>query len=185
MTCLRTLTIMLAWSAITSAQDQIESQKPAATKLEAFQSRTGVVLIRGYSTLGTVRGMGGEVTVDAREFRDGSNPNAPRTTGISITVKEAGRLERESISYVDVDEIDSLLKGIEYISKATRDVTKLDQFEVDFCTKGDLRLTVFNGPKGEVSAAVSSGSVGRARTFLKLADLEKLRDLVATARAKL
>ena len=50
--------------------------------------------------------------IDARrEIRDGSNPNAPKTTEISITVKEGGRLERESMSYVDVDEIGSVLKG--------------------------------------------------------------------------
>ena len=55
------------------AQDPANAIKAPATKLEAFQSRTGIVLIRGYSTVGNLRGMGGEVTVNAREFRDGSN----------------------------------------------------------------------------------------------------------------
>lgn len=36
------------------AQDQSEQSRPAATKLEAFQARTGTVLIRGYTTVGTI-----------------------------------------------------------------------------------------------------------------------------------
>jgi hypothetical protein len=167
------------------AQDQVEQKKAPATKLEAFQSRTGVVLIRGYSTVGSIHGFGGDVTVDAREFRDGSNPNSPRATGVSITVRETGRLERENTSYIDLDELDSLLKGIEYISKVKKDVTKLAQFEVDYRTKGDLCITVFNSERGDVSAVVSSGTIGRTRAFIKLADLEKLRELIATAKSML
>ncbi len=163
-------------------QDQAQSKTPA-TKLETFQARTGIVLIRGYSTVGRMTGIGGQVVVDAREFRDGNNPNAPRATGISITVKETGRLERENTSFVDADEIDSLVKGIEYISKATKEVTKLDQFEVDYRTKGDLRITVFNSNRGEVSAAVTSGTIGRTNAYIKLAELEKLRDLILLAKS--
>ncbi len=174
---------ILICSGVSFAQDQ--AGKAPATKLEAFQARTGVVLIRGYSTVGTLRGMGGEVTVDAREFRDGSSPNSPKATGISIAVKETSRLERENTSYIDVDEIDSLVKGIEYISKVSKDVTKLDLFEVDYRTKGDLRITVFNSPSGEISASVSSGTIGRTNAFIKLAELDRLRDLILVAKSKL
>ena len=141
--------------------------------------------IRGYSEVGTLHGMGGDVAVDAREFRDGSNPNSPKTTGISITIKEAGGLERENTSYIDIDEIDSLVKGIEYISKVGKDVTLLDQFEVDYRTKGDLRITVFNSSKGEISASVSSGTIGRANAFIKLVELDKLRDLILAVKSKI
>ena len=166
------------------AQDPANAIKAPATKLEAFQSRTGIVLIRGYSTVGNLRGMGGEVTVDAREFRDGSNPNSPTTTGVSITVKETGRLERQNTSYIDVDEIESLIKDIEYISKVSKDVTKLEQFEVDFRTKGDLQITVFNN-REVISASVSSGTIGRTNAFIKLTDQSKLRNLILLAKAKL
>jgi hypothetical protein len=39
---------------------------PPGTKIEAFSSITGIVMIRGFSTIGRVRGQG-VVTVDARE----------------------------------------------------------------------------------------------------------------------
>ena len=182
---MRIVISILICSAVSFAQDQANPAKAPSTKLEAFQSRTGVVLIRGYSIVGTLIGEAGAVSVDAREFRDGSNPNSPKATGISITIKETGRLERENTSYIDIDEIDSLVKGIEYISKVTKDVTNLDQFEVDYRTKGDLRITVFNGTRGEISARVSSGTIGRTDTFIKLAELDKLRELILAAKAKL
>jgi hypothetical protein len=167
------------------AQEQGEQQRPPATKLEAFQARTGVVLIRGYTTVGSIRGMGATVvSVDAREFRDAANPNS-RATGISIEVKESGRLERENTSFVDSEEIDALLKGIEYIAKIGKDVTKLENFEADYRTKGDLRIGVFSAAGGKVSAVVASGRIGRTRAFIELKQLDELRRLIVAAKAKL
>lgn len=184
MRLIATAFLLLMMSSIASAEGEGEQPKSPATKLEAFQARTGVVLIRGYTTVGVVSGRGGIVTVDARELRDASSPNS-RATGISISVQETGRLERENTSYVDTDEIDSLLKGIEYIMKIGKDVTKLQNFEADYRTKGDLRITVYNDTKGQISAAVSSGRIGRTQAFIELRDLEELRKLILTAKARL
>lgn len=119
-----TAVLTLLFTSLAYGQDQGEAQKPT-TKLEAFQARTGIVVVRGYTTVGSVRGMG-TVTVDARDFRDASNLKT-RLTGVSITVKESGRLERENIAFIDSDEIESLLAGLDYISKATKDVTSLER----------------------------------------------------------
>jgi len=183
---IRIVLSILICSAFSFAEDKADpALKAPATKLEAFQSRTGIVLIRGYSSAGTLSGLGGTVEVDAREFRDGSNPNSAKTTGISISIKETGRLERQNTSYIDSDEVDSLVKGIEYISKVGKEVTKLDQFEVDYRTKGDLRITVFNERSGGLSAAISSGTIGKTQVFIALADLDKLRGLILAAKSKL
>ena len=50
-----------------------QEEKPT-TKLEAFQAITGIVIVRSYTTVGAISGLGGIVTVDVREFRDASNP---------------------------------------------------------------------------------------------------------------
>jgi hypothetical protein len=155
-----------------------------ATKLEAFQANTGIVVVRGYTTVGTLRGLGGNITVDAREFRDAANPSK-RVSGISISVKETTRLERENISFIDVDEIDSLIQGLEYIGKASKDITKFENFEAEYRTKGDFRVTVFNDSSGQLSLAVSSGRIGKTSAYLKMAQLPELKQLVATAKAKL
>ncbi len=160
---------------------QTKEPLPPATKLEEFSAKTGIVVIRGFSTIGEVRGMG-SVTVTAREFRDASNPKL-RQTGLTVEVKESGRLERESISFVDYDEIDSLLRGIDYISKIERNVTSLKDFEAEYRTKGDFGITTFNERGGSIGVAVSSGRFGKVSAYLKLSDLPQLRTNIVNAKA--
>ncbi|MFA6012751.1 MAG: hypothetical protein WC799_22360 [Desulfobacteraceae bacterium] len=177
--------VALLFTSIAYGQEPPETQKPA-TKLEAFQDRTGIVVVRGYTTVGAIRGrgMGSVITVDARDFRDASNLKA-RQTGISITVKESGRIERENTAYIDSDEITSLLAGIDYVSKATKDITPLTNFEVEYRTKGNFNITVFNKSGGELSAEVSAGYIGNASAFISLPQIIELRQLILDAKSKI
>lgn len=156
-------------------------RQPPPTRIEAFSSRTGVVLIKGITTIGEVARQG-RVTVEARELRDASTPKAAQY-GIAINVKEAGRLERESLSYIDEDEIDSLLKGIDYIAGVNRTVTKMADFEAKYKTRGDFAITVFSSESGELMVSVESGRIGRTSAFLKLAELERLKQMIVNARS--
>lgn len=165
------------------AQEAESSSKPA-TKLEAFQANTGFVVVRGYTTVGTIRGLGGNVSVDAREFRDAGNPTRS-VTGISVSVKETARLERENTSFIDAEEIESLLKGIDYISKATKDITSLENFEAEYRTKGDFRIVVFNNSSGQLQLAISSGRIGKTSAYLKIEQLTELRNVIVAAKDKL
>lgn len=175
------LATLLSLPLIAFAQEQEDALKTApATKLEAFSARTGIVLVKGYTTLGTVNGMG-SVSIDVREFRDASNPKSAQY-GVAFEVKESGRLERENTSFIDEDEIDSLIRGLEYISKIDRSVTTFGNFEAQYKTKGDLSLVVFSGRGGEISLAVSSGRIGRTQAFLKLSDVEQIRTLLGEAK---
>jgi hypothetical protein len=183
---MRYLSIMLllvTFSLPALAQEQ-EGQPEPATKLEAFQARTGVVIVRGFSTVGTIRGLGGNVTIDARDFRDAGDPTR-RVTGISVSIKETSRLERENTSFIDSDEIEGLLHGVDYIVKASSEVTKLDNFEVEYRTKGYFSVIVFNDSRGQLSVAVTSGRVGRTSAYLKLSDLAEFRKLIVAAQSKL
>ena len=178
------ITLILFATTAIAAQAPPEVQPPPTTKLESFSARTGIVLIRGFSEIGTVNGMG-KVSVDAREFRDASNPKN-QEMGITIEVKESGRLERESRSFIDYDEIDSLVKGVEYISKIDKTVTTMNNFEATYKTKGDFSITTFsNSRTGEVSAAVSSGRIGKTSAYLSLGDLGKLKLLIIEAKQNL
>jgi len=164
-------------------QQQKDAQAVApATKLEAFAAKTGVVIIRGYTTIGSINGLGpGSVTVDAREFRDAANLKL-RVTGLSIQVKESGRLERESTSFVDYDEIDSLLQGIDYISKIGPDITQMAKYEAEYITKGDFSVTTFNSTNG-FSVGVSSGKFAKVTAYFKLDNLAKLKTLLQDGKA--
>lgn len=175
------LAVLLSIPFVAFAQEQAEISKPLpGTKLEAFSARTGIVLVKSFTTLGTVNGMG-SVSIDVREFRDASNPKSAQY-GVAFEVKESGRLERENTSFIDEDEIDSLIRGLSYISKIDRSVTTFSNFEAHYKTKGDLTLVVFSGRGGEISLALSSGRIGKTTAFLKLADVEQIRSLLGEAK---
>ena len=164
------------------AQDQKNDSTAPKTKLQAFEALTGAVLIKGYSEIGAVAGMG-QVSVDAKEFTNASDGRSQY--GITIEVKESGRLEREDTSFIDYEEIDSLLAGIDYVRGVKRDVTKLRGFEATYRTKGDFAITVFSGGTDKIQAAVTSGRFGRATAFLPVEKLDALRALIVEAKKTL
>lgn len=175
------LATLLTFPLICFSQEQVDGNKtPPATKLEAFSARTGIVLVKGYTSLGTVNGMG-RVSIDVREFRDASNPKSAQY-GVAFEVKESGRLERENTSFIDEDEIDSLIRGLDYIGKIERSVTAFGNFEAHYKTKGDLSFVVFSGRGGEISFAVSSGRIGKTQAYLKISDIEQIRSLLDQAK---
>jgi hypothetical protein len=162
-----------------------QESNPAApkTKLERFVVQDGAVIIKGFAAIGTLRGKyGGAITVESKEFFNIAL--SKKEYGITIEVKETARIERESTSYIDYDEIDSLIKGIDYISKVTKTSTRLDQFQADYRTRGDLVLSTFSTDAG-IQAAVSSGTIGKTDVFIELTDLTKLRDLIVSAKSRL
>lgn len=182
---LAALTLLLLMALTASAQTPKAAPSPEeTTKLEKFQARTGAVIIKGYSTVGTLRGStGGAAEVMSMEFTDAQS--ARKEKGVLIEVTESGRLERSGRSYVDYDEIDSLIQGIDYIAKVQPSVTTQTNFEAKYRTRGDLSITTFNDSKGNISVAVSSGRIGEVSIYLELSDLPKFRDLIVQAKAKL
>lgn len=176
--------LSVAVPALSIAQ-QAGDQEKAKTKLEAFVAQDGVVVIRGFSKVGDIRGQfGSSLVVETKEFTNAGS--GKREHGITVQVKEAGRLERDHTSFVDFDEIPSLLKGLEYIGKVDKSSTTLDQFQADYRTKGDLVVSTFNDAGGsKISVAVSSGVIGKTTAYLALGDLERVRELIRTAYATL
>lgn len=165
------------------AQESKSGAKEPKTKLEAFEAQTGTVLIKGIGEIGSITGTG-SIEVDCREFTDAGTTQ--KRYGITVEVAESGRFARPVTSFVDYDEIDSLLKGIDYISKIDNSVTSLSNFEAVYKTKGELRVTTFSSKKGEkIRAAVQTGSIVSATSFLSLDQLAKFRGMIAEAKSKL
>jgi len=152
------------------------------TKLEAFEKQTGTVIITGRSDIGKISAMG-SVSVVCIEIIDVST--GQRQMGIVFEVKASGRYERSDNSFVDYDEIESLLNGIDYVSKVTPNSTKLSRFEATYKTKGELSIVTFNSISGKFEAAVSSGSIGAASAYISKAKLTELRSIIAKAKEKL
>lgn len=164
------------------AQQTKEGEKGPRTKLEAFQAQTGTVVIKGYSEIGRVAAMG-DVDVKAMEFTDAST--GKKQSGVLIEVGESGRLQNTDRSFIDFDEVDALLKGIDYISKTTSNITKLGMFEATYKTKGYFSVTTFSSSSGKIEAAVKSGYIRPANAYLSLEQLAQLRALIVKAKQQL
>src|SRR5262249_7879465 len=117
------------------------------------------------------------------EVTDASN--SAKQFGIIITTQGAGQYAQENTSYIDFDEVDSLLKGIDYIGRVDKSVTKLGRFEATYRTKGDFAVATFGGQRTETMLALGSASFGTAKAYFDVAELPKLRQLVQKAQATL
>lgn len=175
---------LLIFVSATFSQQTTEQAKEVKTKLEAFQARTGVVIIRGFSEIGTVQGLyNTSIKVESKEFTDASNGR--KEYGITIQVKDNSRsYERENTSYIDYDEIESLIKGIDYIANIDGTVTQLSNFQADYRTKDDLTFATFSS-RSEILFAVQSGRISSASAYFKLVNIADIRKLLVDAKEKI
>lgn len=181
-TQITTLVASLLFASLAPAQDTKPDDNAPKTKLEAFEAKTGSVLIKGIQDIGSVANLG-SIIVSCREFTDAATGN--KQYGIAIEVSESGTIARSNATLIDYDEIDSLLKGIDYITKVDKSATALSGFEAIYKTRGDFRVTTFSKKGGEIGVAVQSGSIRTVTAYLKLSHLSKVRELIENAKAKL
>ena len=166
------------------AQNLKDAVPQAKTKLEQFSAKTGAVIIRGFHKIGSAQGLySTSVNIEAKEFTNVTD--GKKQYGITIeSFKEDGRYDKKHTSFIDYDEIDSLIKGIEYISKVKSSVTKLEYFQADYSTRGDLKISTFSSGD-KIMAAVTSGNIGGVATYFNIEDLEKVKNLIKQAKAKI
>lgn len=155
------------------------------TKLEAIEGGYESILLKGFSQIATIRVRGAEIRIDAVELRD--NTASTRAMGIAIAMREADQ-ERisENRAFVDYEEIDSLLRAIDFSAKVNETVTKLAGFEARYRTRGDFEFVVFRqGRATGTAASVTTGICDRVTGLLTLDELALLRAHIVEARARL
>jgi len=170
-----------------SAQQQGEAkqQPQPKTKLEQFQANTGSVIIMAYDDVAPLQGQNGAaVYIQVREFTNATSGD--KQSGILIKVKQTSPIEHEENTYIDSDEIESLIKGVDYIAGITNGVTTLPGFQADYSTKGGLKISVFLNPKKKViEACIASNNYYSSNAFFSLSDLTKFRKLLQSSLATL
>ena len=169
---------------LTRAQEIDEMPLEPKTRLEVFEARGGVVVIKGFSRIGVAAGSdGSSIEVETRELRDAESGS--KEYGITIEVRDAGKPERRRLSFIDYDEMEPLLKGLEYLSRIDNSVTRLNRFEADYRTRGDLVVSAFSGRGGNVSLSITSGVFRKVYALFKLEDLKVIRGLIIEAKNQL
>ncbi len=178
--------LAIAFTTTMDVCGQENKDEAPRTKIGAFESRTGSVLIKGCSEVGSVTGSG-YVGIEIREFTDAAS--GKKEYGLVIEVKGLDRAGRSTRALVDYDELDGLLKGIAYVRKIDRSTTKLSDFEAIYRTRDGVKVTVFSNTGGKIEAAVETGrylggTVGGS-AFLSLQKLDELSALIVKAKAKI
>jgi hypothetical protein len=162
-------------------KDDIAAPK---TKLEEFTAKTGVVIIRGFEEIGTINGLyGTSAKVEVKEFLNAAS--GKKEYGITIEVKkEDGRISRENTSYIDYDEISSLISGIDYIAKVKPSATSFSNYQADYNTKGDFNISTFNSGHEDM-CAIKSGHIGSVSAYFNIRSLQEIRSVIENAKNKL
>lgn len=150
------------------------------TKLEALDTQVGAVIIKNYTFIGSVSGLGGVTMVTSYEFVDAQTGR--KDYGIGVEIRESTRGERGAGTYVDYDEIDALLRAVDYISKIDKSAT-LENFEAQYRTRGALTVATFIRPNGTLQAEVAIGLFRRAVITISLGKLADFRKMIADAKA--
>src|SRR6185437_9690633 len=109
------------------------------TNLETMQRRTGTVLVRGFTDVAGLRSDdNATLRVLAVELSD--MRTSEKVAGLAIEVRPAARGSRAVMSFVDENEIDGLIAGLDTLTKVEHNTTSLTGYEARFRTKGMLEL---------------------------------------------
>jgi len=165
---------------IASAQVKKEGEaKEPATKLEAFLAKKGKLIVKDFYRLGEVAGRyGSKIEFSALVIYE-PGQESQRIRGLKIEVTEGGRYERSNTSFLDLEEIESLSKALEYmggLSAKWKDIEK-DYTEVVFSTKGDFNIGFYQSGIKQ-AAFSSSGYIGKATCFFSsMQDLSSVKTI--------
>lgn len=184
------LLLMVCSGSVLAQRSGPEFRRPLAcepleprTRLEAIESRYERVITKGFSQFATLTSRGIEIRLDAIEMKD--TADSTRAIGLVIALREMDENPRENRAFIDYQEVDRLIKGMESVARVNETITKLAGFEARYRTLGDLEINVFRQTRSGTAASLSSGICDRVTALLTLDDLEKLRGHIIEAKARL
>jgi hypothetical protein len=176
------LCLLLVSACACAAQTPQATPEPEMflTRLEAALETTGAVIVKGSTPVGSVTGLRGTASVTSWEIIDARGGG--RLYGVSVAIRDNERPDAEELAYLDYEEIDPLVAGLDYILKLENTATKLARFEAQYRTQGELSFYRFNTPNG-YGTAVAIGERRGPRLVLRPAGLVEFRDLLESAKA--
>jgi hypothetical protein len=160
---------------------------PPATLMEGFRAPAGAVVTVGHEVVGEVA----EISVDARELRD-STGGRVRGVVVEVTEEKAANHQPASEqavsrqSYIDVDELPALLRGIDQLLTVTENPTQFRNFDMQYATKGDLEVTASSSRNRGIVYSVQVGRLAKGRREgLSAGELQQFRTFIEAASQKL
>ncbi|MBP8991441.1 MAG: hypothetical protein KBG82_05630 [Spirochaetes bacterium] len=165
---------------IVSAQGENEGEpKEPPTKLEAFLAKKGNLIVKDFYKLGEVAGRyGSKIEFSALVIYE-PGQESQRIRGLKIDITEGGKYERSNTSFLDLEEIESLSKALEYMGdlSAKWQNIKKEYTEVVFSTKDDFNIGFYQIGSEQVSFS-TIGYIGKATCFFfSMQDLNSVKTI--------
>jgi hypothetical protein len=173
------LILILSLGFIVSSQSQVITNAPR-TYFDAFYATPDVLLIKGMSTIGTLNSqIAYPVEVRAERLMNLQTSNTVYAASVRTRVSRVTQLD-----YIDYDELNGLIQGLQQISQATSSVTPMDNFEVVYRTRSGLSFIKINvGTK--LVVAMKSGDINGVRNQMEGFVLDDFARLIIGAKAKI
>src|ERR1043165_558019 len=127
---------LLACGCALALTAQAQDTNVLKTEIGVFEARTGSIIIKGFEPMGTVVAGATTVFVGCKESIDVGTGKTVYGIVVALGTTPADR----DRTFVDYDELDSLLNSISYFIKIDYDITTLSSFEATYSTKACLRL---------------------------------------------
>jgi hypothetical protein len=150
------------------------------TYFAAFNATPDTLLIKGSSIIATMTaGISYPVEIRAERMTN------PLTTNSVYAVSLRTALPQFiQVDYVDYDELDGLIRSVQFLSQANSTITPMDNFEAVFRTRSGLSVAKV-GKGVKVVIAMTPGCTNLFRNQMAVFALDELgRDLTA-AKAKI
>jgi hypothetical protein len=176
--------IIGCWLATTEAKAQLTNYYPLvpATKLEAFETNIGVVILKASTDVGSIAVDTGDVVIKCREITETSTGHVEQGLGLNIIPRGQGR----SALLVDYDEIPALVTAVDYISRLEVTATPLNAFDAAYTTKGGFRVAALGDRRtGVIQFGVRDARTGATPVVFSRDDMTRLAAMINQAKATL
>lgn len=118
-----------------AARAQYPTNAPA-TEIENFELQPDTVIVKGYGEVGSITTESGILSVRCKES---DNPlTGGKMFGIAVVFTSN---QSRSALVVDYDELDSLIHGLDYLSKISYNVATMPSFDAGITTRSGLRIS--------------------------------------------
>ncbi len=156
------------------------SNKKALTKLETLSNQQGTIIKKEFMDLGNFAGMNVELLTITDQVKGNSK------TGIKFSNSERiGYSSREYSSFLDGDEINGLLKFLDFIQTLSDPVTVYTEF--NYQSRGDFKVFAYRKPGAKLwtEGAYADKSYSGSYLELKQKEVASLTQALLSVKSKL
>jgi hypothetical protein len=120
-----------------------------------------------------------------------STADSNRAYGLLIEIRESSQSVTEIQSFIDYEEIDPLIAGLDAVYRANDTITKMPYFSASYRTRDDFGIVVFKQTRTGLAVRLESttingtGGIDRASILITLDELNRLRGIILEAKQRL